>query len=56
MNKNEITWGPLPREEVIKAVERKNPSRIRKVWVLTQKGYRRCDYYEQRDKKRMCDK
>ena len=27
-----------------------------KVWVLTQEGYRRYDYYEQRDKKRMCDK
>ena len=27
-----------------------------RVWVLTQEGYRRYDYYEQRDKKRMCDK
>lgn len=28
MDKNEDIWNPLPREEVIKAVERKNPSRI----------------------------
>ena len=27
-----------------------------KVWVLTQEGYRRYNYYEQRDKKRMFDK
>jgi len=27
-----------------------------KVWVPTQEGYRRYDYYEQRDKKRICDK
>jgi len=27
-----------------------------RVWVLTEKGYRRHDYYEQRNKKRMCDK
>jgi len=27
-----------------------------RVWVLTEKGYRRHDYYEQRNKKRMRDK
>lgn len=28
MNKTEASWNPLPREEVIKAIERKKPSRI----------------------------